>query len=758
MKRGIIISQQGKSKKISNFRDTSVIDRDLRIIKNFFQELPVVIYSALPDEHSTTILVTDAIKNVTGYSANEFYKKPELWTEIIHDDDKDSVWNAIKEHRKNKAPLMLTYRIVTKSGDIKWLKDEAIPILNQNKQIIRIDGFLEDITELKKIRDQMRYQSALVDNVSDAIISMGLDFKILSWNAAAEKVYGWNEKEVVGKRLVDLVNPRYSKITRNEVLKKFYKTGHWTGEMIQKNKGGDNLVIQSSGSYIRDSSGKAIGIVAVNRDVTKFKNAEEKIEDIAKFPSENPFPVLRIDKNGAFIYINDSGKKLFKSWKKKNGKNYLPMCLKKAISEAILSNKMIQVEYSNKTCSPGNKTFLFSIVPIVGEEYVNIYGIDITKEVETKNALQKSEERYRLAQRAAEIGSWDWNIKTGDLAWSDQIEPMFGFKKGKFGKTYEAFLDCIHPDDRQRVIDAVNACLEKDEEYDVEHRIVWPNGLVHWVRETGDVIRNKDVKAVRMLGIVQDITDRKKKEKNIKKLNENLLHHSIELAAINKELEAFSYSVSHDLRAPLRSIDGFSQALFEDYADKLDEEGKDYLTRVRKATQHMGRIIDDLLKLSRITRRQLENEKVNLSVLSQSIIDDLQKKDSKRKVKISIDKDLTVMGDKQLLLLALENIIGNAWKFTSKKSNAKIEIGKTRKGGKDVFFVQDNGAGFDMKYADKLFIPFQRLHSDDEFEGIGIGLGIVNRIVHRHGGNIWAEGEVGKGAIFYFTLGGMKYE
>jgi light-regulated signal transduction histidine kinase (bacteriophytochrome) len=294
--------------------------------------------------------------------------------------------------------------------------------------------------------------------------------------------------------------------------------------------------------------------------------------------------------------------------------------------------------------------------------------------------------------------------------------------------------------------------LKKDKEYDIEHRIIWPDNSIHWVRETGDVIRDKNGKAVRMVGIVQEITDRKKTEEKIKKLNENLLRHTTELAAINKELEAFSYSVSHDLRAPLRSIDGFSQALLEDYSDKLDEEGKDYLIRVRKATQHMGNIIDDLLKLSRITRRTLDTEKVNLGDLSKSIIDDLQKKESDRKVKVSIDDDLTVMGDKQLLNMALENIIENAWKFTNKKSNAKIEIGKTKKNNKDVFFVRDNGAGFDMNYVDKLFVPFRRLHSNDEFEGIGIGLGIVNRIIHRHGGEIWAEGREGEGATFYFSL------
>jgi PAS domain S-box-containing protein len=1336
----------------------------------------MVVYSALPDEHSTTILVSNAIQEITGYSADEFHKKPILWEEIIHDDDKERVWKAIQKHRKNKIPLKLTYRIMTRSGDIKWLKDEAIPVLDENKQIVRIDGYLEDITQLKKISGQIQYQSELVDNVSEAIISTDLDFKILSWNAAAEKIYGWTEKEVVGKRFVDVVKPVLRTGGREKFLRKFFTTGHWTGELIQKDKNGDELTIHSSISYVKDESGNPIGIVTVNRDVTQFKKAEKKIEDIARFPAQNPSPVLRLDIKGNILYANNPGKKFIKPWKKDDRYN-IPTLFKKAVNEVVQSKKIKQVEFRN-----GNKTFLFSVVPIVGTDYVNMYGMEITKEVDFRNALKKSEERYRqlfnsmtehflvleliydkggravdyyyrevnpalerllgkskgqivgkrgkeivgivddqwielfdkvvktgepihienyraaldkyiefyvwkvtknqvglistditerwrmeeetkrlldaiqnekdrlsalvnsiadevwfadtnkkftlanpaalkeftngsgsfemdlekleetleilrpdrsprpieespvlralndeviknqeeivrtpasgelryrqvtaapvkdadgiiigsvsvvrditeqkkaeealnkseeryrhlfeddltgdfvatadgrilicnpafvdifrfssredaigsslaercltqddynefvtlirknkvlnhfeadrrrcdgtiihlvenivgtfdedgeliqfkgyihddterkkaedalleakhqlekkvkertaeleqinkqlkeenqkrlqaleslklkedrldalfqisqlseasidkitnitlekaisltqskigftglltedesiytlhsvskdvtkdcnvvgdpihwpvsdagiwadairerktlivndyskpnprkkgipkghlqlerfmivpifedkkivvvagvankisdynksderqmilllngmwsyvqknrskeelqkaydeleekvkqrtaelsasnqalrkseeryrLAQKAAEIGSWDWNILTGDLEWSETIEPMFGFQKGTFGKTYEAFLDCVHPDDRQFVIDSLDACLKNDVEYNIEHRIMWPDGSVHWVRETGDVIYDEKGTAIRMLGIVQDITARKKGEENIKKLNENLLRHTLELAAINKELEAFSYSVSHDLRAPLRSIDGFSLALLEDYADKLDEEGKDYIFRVRSATQHMGRIIDDLLRLSRVTRRPLEREEVDLSDLSRAIIDELQKENSKRMVEFVVADDLVIMGDRHLLYMALENLIGNAWKFTGKNPKAKIEVGKTRQKGQDVFFVKDNGAGFDMTYVDKLFIPFQRLHSDDEFPGIGIGLGIVSRIIHRHGGSIWAESEVGKGATFYFTIGGLK--
>ena len=226
-----------------------------------------------------------------------------------------------------------------------------------------------------------------------------------------------------------------------------------------------------------------------------------------------------------------------------------------------------------------------------------------------------------------------------------------------------------------------------------------------------------------------------------------------ELEATNRELEAFSYSVSHDLRAPLRSIDGFSQILLEDYSDELDEEGKSYLGRVRAASQRMGRLIDDLLGLSRVTRGALRREPVDLSFEAREIITELCKREPERRVEAQVSDGLVAHGDTRLLRIALENLISNAWKFTEKEPEARIEFGITRLAGTSAYYVSDNGAGFDMAYADKLFGAFQRLHGAEEFEGTGIGLATVQRVVHRHGGRVWAEGEVGHGATFYFTLG-----
>jgi light-regulated signal transduction histidine kinase (bacteriophytochrome) len=225
---------------------------------------------------------------------------------------------------------------------------------------------------------------------------------------------------------------------------------------------------------------------------------------------------------------------------------------------------------------------------------------------------------------------------------------------------------------------------------------------------------------------------------------------TLELESAVKELEAFAYSVSHDLRAPLRSIDGFSQILLEDYTDQLDESGKDCLRRVRAGCQNMGQLIDAVLQLSRITRSEMHPEMVDLSLLALGEAAMLQRLAPGRQVEIRIASGLQARGDRKLLQVALQNLMENAWKFTSKQPAARIEVGSTERDGRQVFFVRDNGAGFDMTYASKLFQPFQRLHSKDDYEGTGIGLASVQRIVQRLGGKIWAEGTPGRGATFYF--------
>ena len=234
--------------------------------------------------------------------------------------------------------------------------------------------------------------------------------------------------------------------------------------------------------------------------------------------------------------------------------------------------------------------------------------------------------------------------------------------------------------------------------------------------------------------------------------NESLRRNAAELLAANTELDAFAYSVSHDLRAPLRSIDGFSQILLEDYSEKLDEAGRESLQRVRAASQRMGTLIDDLLKLARVTRAEIRTEDVDLSGMAREIVGELQRTTPERQVEFAIAPGLKARGDARLLRVALDNLLRNSWKYTAKQPAPRVEFRSADANGGKTFMVRDNGAGFDMKYADKLFGVFQRLHSAADFEGTGIGLATVRRIINRHGGRIWAEGAVDQGATFYFTL------
>lgn len=282
------------------------------------------------------------------------------------------------------------------------------------------------------------------------------------------------------------------------------------------------------------------------------------------------------------------------------------------------------------------------------------------------------------------------------------------------------------------------------------------SGTMRWVADAAVELFGADGKSRGSIGILQDITDRVQAEEEIRMLNvileSRVRERTAELESANKELEAFAYSVSHDLRAPLRAIDGYNRILLEDYSSLLDDEGRFFLNNVRDAARNMSHLIDDMLKLSRVTRVELNRTAVNLSVLADHVLAEISRAEPERILQVIIQPDLWINADPNLLRVALENMLGNAWKFTRKVPAPYIELGQLIENERPIFYIRDNGAGFDMRYKDKLFKPFQRLHDLEEFEGTGIGLATVERIFRRHGGSIWAEGAVGKGACIYFTL------
>jgi PAS domain S-box-containing protein len=319
-------------------------------------------------------------------------------------------------------------------------------------------------------------------------------------------------------------------------------------------------------------------------------------------------------------------------------------------------------------------------------------------------------------------------------------EGALGYSREELTRT--PFVELVHPEDREPTVAEFERQVQRGESViSFENRYRHKDGSWRWLQWSS----MPDLPNQQVLAVARDVTEQRRRQ-------DELLHAQQRAEAAAKELESFSYSVAHDLRSPLRSLDGFSQALLEDYGDALDETGRHYLLRIRNGAQRMGDLIDDLLTLSRITRAELVRQPVDLSALVRSVAEEVARHEPEREVEVTVADDARASADPRLLRVALENLLANAWKFTRGREPARVEFGLEDGGGTPAYFVRDNGVGFDMKYADKLFAPFQRLHSAREFEGTGVGLATVARVVRRHGRRVWAEAEPERGATFRFTL------
>jgi PAS domain S-box-containing protein len=417
-------------------------------------------------------------------------------------------------------------------------------------------------------------------------------------------------------------------------------------------------------------------------------------------------------------------------------------------ARAVFATVPYELEHRLRRHDGQYRYFSVRAVPVVGDdggvrEWVGIHT-DITERKRTEQTLRDGERKFReLADSMPQI-VWaagpDGHFDYYNRRWYD----FTGRPEGIRGD--ESWTDVVHPDDQTECLARWHSATQSGDAYEIEYRLRAKTGIYHWFLRRALPVRDPAGNITRWFGTCTNIDAVKRTEEVLRRANQ-------EIDAQNRELEAFSYSVAHDLRSPLRSIDGFSQALLEDNAGQLDAQGKGYLTRVRAAAQRMAHLIDDLLSLSRVSRTELRREKVDLTQVVRAIGERLRETDPTRDVELVVEDGLVAHGDPALLAAAVGNLLANAWKFTSRRPRAHIEVGLTSKNGRSAYFVRDDGAGFDMAHAGKLFGAFQRLHANTEFPGTGIGLVIVQRIVRRHDGEVWAEAEVARGATFFFTLG-----
>jgi len=467
------------------------------------------------------------------------------------------------------------------------------------------------------------------------------------------------------------------------------------------------------------------------------------------------------------------------------------------LTRAIRYGEKNSKEFIIRRANAEDRYVWANAAPILDEAGSVIAGIviflDTTASRSAEEALKKSEQQFRTLFEQAAVGVAITDAQNGQfLRINQRYCDILGYSAEEMlNKTY---LAVTHPDEVQISNEKKDLLLAGAiREFSIEKRYIRKDGSLVWVEITVSTMWEPGEPPNNYVTIIQDISsrkegeeklnmtyaemqrllaeadksrkvllnvveDQKRAEGKLSRLNAELetrvRERTLELEAANKELEAFSYSVSHDLRAPLRTLDGFSALLLSDYAGQLDEQGQTFLHRIKEASQRMGQLINDLLNLSRVARTEFTNQQVDLSALAREIAAELQAQNPNRcPVDWDISNDLVVEGDPNLLKIVLENLLNNAYKFTNQCDQAQIAFSRTVQSGKQVYFIRDNGTGFDMTYANKLFVPFQRLHSVKEYPGTGIGLSIVQRVIARHGGHIWPESEIGKGTTFYFTLG-----
>lgn len=618
--------------------------------------------------------------------------------------------------------------------------------------------------------NQLALYKAIYSSISDAIIYVDTDRKISLMNDSAIEQFGYSLAEVQGKTTqLFYANPEEF---YNQGVKRYSKhsmSRSGTYEVKYKRKNGEIFVGETLGSHVYNSDGSLIGYMGVIRDVTERNKALEQLGRFGRIIEDSLNEVYLFDEESLCFIDANRGARENLGYSIQEMHHMAAFNIKPEFSEEEFkqmieplrnqSKKIQQFEtfHQRKDGSTYPVEVHLQRVNLEDDYFFLAIILDITERKKTELELNKHRDHLEqlvtersavLKEQAQIINQIHDSVISTDLngfisSWNSGASKLYGYAADEMlGK----HISELYPEKQRDLLENdIILPLKEKGEHEVEIRMQKKDGTKFYSHLSLSLLYDSDNKPKGMVGYSIDISARKKAEDDARK-------HANELAIANEELRRFNYSVSHDLKAPLRAIDGFSSVILDDFNEQLTEQGKDYLNRIRMATQRMGRLIEDMLNLSRVSLEEMSREKINLSEMVAHVLSILQERSNERNVDIKIQQNIFIHADKGLTQILVENLMDNAWKYTSQNLNATIEFGQTKKNKNSVLFIKDNGIGFDTKYANRLFDPFQRLHNSKEFSGSGVGLATVQTIVHRHHGRIWAESQLNEGTTFYFTL------
>jgi len=642
----------------------------------------------------------------------------------------------------------------------KQLLDELTELRSQNAALKKTTN--GNIASELIMQEATRYAESIVETVREPLLILDANLKIISANRNFYTTFKVNPANTIGRFIYDLGNrqwdiPKLRELLENILPKKEVFNG-FEVEHTFHNIGHKIMLLNARQIYRADINSKII-LLAIE-DITERRSIEEKLL-LATIVESSKDAIIGESLDGIITSWNKGAEEIYGYTKSEIiGKSIsvlVPPEMPNELTDILSKIKLGEAIKSYETIrrrKDGQNIYVSLSVSAVYDAEGRILGAstiarDITERKQLENLLKESEMQYRLLFETANDGIVLLEKSEGKIAHiNPSVEKMLGYSaKESIGNKLQDVGLIIDNGDFQITMKNLN-----------KRGILRYNDVPVKTKSGKQIYADTYLvdKAKFAQCNIRDITERRSKEKEIRLLNEDLekriLQRTAQLNEANKELASFAYSVSHDLRAPLRGIDGWSLALLEEYGDTLDDQGRKYLQRVRTETQQMGMLIEDLLNLSQITRIEPQLMPIDLTAMASSIANRLQEENPQRNIEFIIQPALRANGDNHLINIVLTNLFDNAVKFTGKQFLPRIEFGKTEVDGGKAFFVRDNGAGFDMAHAPKLFGAFQRLHKSSEFPGTGIGLATVQRIIHRHGGRIWANAQIDQGATFYFTL------